>query len=230
VCAHTGVKLLPDSRFPDACALNARLTPCAVLWWCLQGVEADLLLVLMLGLSDEAIEVQEATRRELTAVGDHWLTKGSEIITQDSGDKSGKDGEDKGAVIKGGEGVGAGEMTRALLPALVPKVLEDVAHWTVRTRHRSILLLAAVVMQAGPAIGSYLPVIFPPLCGATSDEEEGVVAAALECGQAVGAMADPEVALGLLLAQVRGARGSGWWMAGFLVMYADLFVRYSCHV
>ena len=94
-------------------------------------------------------------------------------------------------------------MTRALLPSLVPKVLEDLAHWTLRLRSRSVLLLGSVVSYAGPAIVAFLPNVLQALAAATGDDEAEVLEAVDACGRAIGAVVEPAALFDHLLPQVR---------------------------
>lgn len=169
-----------------------------------QGCEPDLLLLVLMGLSDELDEVRGTSRQELQAMGDAWWarTRASSDIEPGPTAKEMEEEEEE----ESGRLTGIERMTRALLGSLVPKVLEDVAHWTLRLRHRSVLQLSHVVEYAGPAMVACLPPVLASLANATGDEEADVASAVEECGRALGRVVEAQALLDVLVPQVRGQR------------------------
>lgn len=79
-----------------------------------QQCEPDLFLLLILGMSDEAPEVQEAAMRNISAVGNAWVKRhpaGSQMDIVDYDDMD-----------YNGDKQGSKMMARELLPLLLPKV------------------------------------------------------------------------------------------------------------
>ena len=166
-----------------------------------QGCEADLLFVLLLGMSDETQEVVEATAGEAKAVGQAWVRRKQRKMAVFGGEEDDED-EDRSSQ---GE---AAAMVRALLPSLLPKVLDDVGHWTLRMRHRSVLLLSEVVRLAGPALVAFLPATIATLVNAARDEEPEVASAVAGTARRLGEGVAMSTLLHQLLPIVRGERGA----------------------
>ncbi|GAB5033920.1 heat repeat containing 2 [Nannochloropsis oceanica] len=166
-----------------------------------EGCEADLMFALLLGLSDEVPEVAEATREKVQAAGRAWVTRKEHQrrINSPSVEAEGSDSEGSS---------GAQRMVRFLLPSLLPKVLDDVGHWTLRMRHRSVLLLADVLRLAGPALVPFLSPTVSTLINAALDEEPEVRCAVAEAARALGEGVEISLPLDELLPLVRGARGA----------------------
>eukprot|EP00624_Nannochloropsis_granulata_P002686 evm.model.NODE_23502_length_7635_cov_33.958744.4 len=129
-----------------------------------ESCEADLIFILLLGLSDEVPEVVEATREKVQAAGRAWVKRKERKRLVYGPPVEAEDSDNEG-------GSGAQVMVRFLLPSLLPKVLDDVGHWTLRMRHRSVLLLADVLRLAGPALLPFLPPTVATLINAALDEE-----------------------------------------------------------
>ncbi len=103
----------------------------------------------------------------------------------------------------GGDGGALRCMVRSLFSRhLLGPVLDDVGHWTLRWRHRALLLLADLLALAGagPATAS-LPLVVATLQSAlVADGGEPEVAAAVE--RAMRALAGARVAPGAVLDEV----------------------------
>lgn len=163
----------------------------------------------MTGLSDEVDEAREASRQQLHDMGRAWSRRAdaeaeaeSDIPVDSLRKDRAKDGKEGG--LEGKEGMV--RMTRALLGPLVNKVLDDVAHWTLRLRHRALLTLSHLVGYAGEDMVSLLPSVVAVLANATFDEEAEVQRAVEECGKALGAAVDPQALLEVMLPGVSGRK------------------------
>ena len=167
-----------------------------------EGCEADLVFILLLGLSDEVAEVVEWTKEKVQAVGRGWAKqKERKRLVYGPPPVGAEEDENKGSS-------GAQIMVRALLPSLLPKVLDDIGHWTLRMRHRSVLLLADVLRLAGPALLPSLPPTIATLINAALDESPEVSSAVAEAARALGEGIEISVLLDEILPLVRGARGA----------------------
>ncbi|CAN0427324.1 unnamed protein product, partial [Laminaria digitata] len=51
----------------------------------------------------------------------------------------------------------------SLLPRVMPAVIEDASHWTVRGRRRAVWLLCSVVRYAGEEVTPYMPQLLSSL-------------------------------------------------------------------
>lgn len=196
-----------------------------------QACEPQLLLLLLLLLSDESPgDVATEARQQAMVAGQAWVArqrawrgrprldviqpeapKGGDAMELDAADaeEEGEEDEDEAAGLR--------RMVRALFArSLLPRALDDVGHWTLRMRHRAILLLADLVSLAGqgqedrgPVLAS-LPVIVATLLSTlVADGAEAEVAAAVEqAARALAQAVPPAALLDELLPQVRGERGA----------------------
>lgn len=194
-----------------------------------QACEPDLLLLLLLLLSDESSgEVATEARQQAVAAGRAWVARRRvrrhhprlDLVQPDSGpegmamdlDLDTADKEDADT-DEGDDEAGLRRMVQALFTrSLLPRALDDVGHWTLRMRHRAVLLLADLVALAGldgPALASLPTLVATLLSTLVGDGAEAEVAAAVEhAARALARAVPPAAMLDELLPQVRGERGA----------------------
>lgn len=178
--------------------------------------EPQLLQLLLLLLSDEtASDVAAEARTQAQAAGRAWVARQkprdeqrrlahlrAEGWSSDSGEMDGAEPEEEdGALLC---------MVRSLfLESLLPRALEDVGHWTLRVRHRAILLLATLVSLGGPEpVTAALPCVVRTLLSTlVADGAEAEVDAAVgQAARALGRIVALGALLDELLPQVRERR------------------------
>ncbi|CAM9386582.1 unnamed protein product [Chrysoparadoxa australica] len=150
----------------------------------------QLLPLLMMLMDDDSEEVSKLSASLLENFGNQWCLGRSE-------------GGERPRPEAGASGIRL--CCAALLPKVLPPVLEGAYHWTVRHRHRALLLLKQLVCFAGADIAMHVKEVVTCLLGAVTDDEKEVAAAAASCGQALGQqLQDPTLATDLLLPLLQG--------------------------
>ena len=106
-------------------------------------------------------------------------------------------------------------MVQALLPQLLPPILNELAEWTVARRsHAAGVLSALLVFAEGHAV-SFIPQILASLGNACRDDEVTVAARAFSCAELLG--------LFLPLEAVLGKCWWWWWWWSFCVLVVLYF-------
>lgn len=169
-------------------------------------------------LSDETVsDVTTEARTQARAAGLAWIARrkargAQRRLAHLRADGQSSDleematGEGEEEEEEGGEDGALRCMVRSLfLPSLLPRVLDDVGHWTLRVRHRAVLLLADLISLGGPdQITAALPLVVRTLISTlVADGAEAEVDAAVEqAGRALGRTVPPGTLLEELLPQV----------------------------
>jgi hypothetical protein len=186
-----------------------------------QACEPCLLLLLLLLLSDDAADVAADAYAHAQAAGAVWVARREaqqgeqrggrrrlDLLQPGGGGEEEEEEQREEKVGLGQEGGKAGGealrcMVRALFPTeLLRRSLDDVGHWTLRMRHRAILLLADLVCLAGTGqvTASLPPILATLLSTLVTDGEEVKVAQAVE--RAMRALGTAGVAPGAVLDEV----------------------------
>ncbi|EWM21653.1 heat repeat containing 2 [Nannochloropsis gaditana] len=168
--------------------------------------ETELFFVLLMGLSDDDPDVKNMCRHTIDLVARDWLRR--QVVKRAvHTDRTPLEDGEYISDLQSMEICPANAMVRGLLRSLMPKVLGNSGHWTLRMRHRSVLLLADVIRHAQSAVIPFLPSIIQRLASALIDEEAEIEAAIAECARSLGENVAASVVVHKTLPIMQGATG-----------------------
>ncbi|GBG26677.1 Dynein assembly factor 5, axonemal [Hondaea fermentalgiana] len=165
----------------------------------------DLLPILIFGLADQAMQIQQMTLEVVERLGQSLAGDAIEAAAP----------PDPPATISLPEpfakrpGAGARQLVVNILPSALPKLLQEARDWTAQERFRAVALMRCFVVFAEDAMQPFLREICETLFVVAMDDEQSVRDTAADTARLLGHFCSTEALLDLVLPACLGQKAAG---------------------
>lgn len=197
--------------------------------------------ILMLGLTDDVMELRSEALAHVERVGAAWLQR-QQLRRQETPGAAAAAGTPMDVDEEGGGAQAAAELAAAQLPApfsgppsraaaamvrhflprVLPPALRDLREWTLGLRASAARVLQSLIVLAGAGVAPFLDTLVPALCSAMGDDEALVAALALGAVHVIGALVPVDTWLPLAMDAACGGKTTPPQRASALVVLSGL--------